>query len=346
MFWIGFTVFIAVAVIIASMVIGVLSRMAERETTRANEERAKQGRLGGYVPDNSGEYLAAARAVKIGRGVAIGLWLAATGVSSIHQVDEREIGIVYTFGSITGQTEDGLVFIAPWQSLKTESVATRNRVFEGLTAASLETQDVYINAAMNYRVSPNAVQKLFSEVGPDWEEKLIDSRVQNFVKETTVQYRALEILNQREEVREKIEAKLKEELEPYSIEVEQFLLPNIDYTDAFNNAIEEKQVATQNALRAEEQVKIKEAEARQKVAEAKGEADSAIERARGEAERLRVEAQGQSDANALLTASLTPALIQYQAVQRLADNISIALIPSGQGIIIDPASIFQPQVGP
>jgi len=62
--------------------------------------------------------------------------------------------------------------------------------------------------------------------------------------------------------------------------------------------------------------------------------------AQGEADRLRIEAQGQADANRLINESLTPLLIQFQALQRLADNVQIALIPSGNGIIIDPATLL------
>jgi regulator of protease activity HflC (stomatin/prohibitin superfamily) len=89
--------------------------------------------------------------------------------------------------------------------------------------------------------------------------------------------------------------------------------------------------AEQEALAEQNRVEIARAQAEQRAATAEGEAD-----------RLRIEAQGQADANRLISESLTPELVQWQAVQTLADNISIALIPSGQGIIIDPATLFQP----
>jgi regulator of protease activity HflC (stomatin/prohibitin superfamily) len=79
----------------------------------------------------------------------------------------------------------------------------------------------------------------------------------------------------------------------------------------------------------QELVAAREAEARQRAAEAQGNAD-----------KLRIEAQGQADANRLINESLTPLLIQFQALQKLADNVSIALIPSGNGLIIDPATLL------
>jgi len=52
-------------------------------------------------------------------------------------------------------------------------------------------------------------------------------------------------------------------------------------------------------------------------------------------------AEAQAEANRLLAESLTPALIQFQALQKLADNVQIALLPAGQGIIIDPSTILK-----
>ena len=97
----------------------------------------------------------------------------------------------------------------------------------------------------------------------------------------------------------------------------------------FDAAILAKQVASQEAQRQQELVAAREAEARGVAATAQGFAD-----------RLRIEAEGQAEANWLINESLTPLLIQFQALQRLADNIQIALIPSGQGIIIDPAALL------
>ena len=104
---------------------------------------------------------------------------------------------------------------------------------------------------------------------------------------------------------------------------------NISFEESFELAIQAKQDATQEALKEQELVAAKEAKARQVVAEAQGEAS-----------RLVTVAAGQADANDLIARSLTPELIQFQAMQKLADNIQIALLPAGQGIIIDPTTIL------
>jgi regulator of protease activity HflC (stomatin/prohibitin superfamily) len=131
-------------------------------------------------------------------------------------------------------------------------------------------------------------------------------------------------------IRANVEAQLVKELAPYSIDVRALLIENISFDAVFEDAITQKQVAQQNALRERELVEAEKAKADQK-----------IEAARGEGERLRVEALGQADANRLLAESLTEPLIRFQALQKLSDNIQIALIPSGQGLIIDPTTLLQ-----
>jgi regulator of protease activity HflC (stomatin/prohibitin superfamily) len=126
-----------------------------------------------------------------------------------------------------------------------------------------------------------------------------------------------------------VQTRLSNELSPYSIQINDLLIDNIDFRPEFKQAIEDKQITTQNALAAQEKVKQKEFEAQQNVATAKGEADAIRERA-----------NGQADANKALAASLTPEVIQFQALEKLADNVQIALIPSGQGIILDPSTFL------
>lgn len=107
------------------------------------------------------------------------------------------------------------------------------------------------------------------------------------------------------------------------------MIDNIDFDQGFKDAINAKQQALQQIETEKNKVLIAVQQATQKAKLAQGDADA-----------LRATAQGQADANRLLAESLTPELIQFQALQKLADNIQIALIPSGQGLIIDPASLL------
>jgi regulator of protease activity HflC (stomatin/prohibitin superfamily) len=266
----------------------------------------------------------------VAAGVLFVVWAGLhTVIASVKPIEAGHVGVVYQFGEIVGQKGEGLQFIAPWQSMKTESVQVQRHKFTDINAFSQETQDVFVVATVNYSVSPSAVQKLYREVGTNWFDVLIEPRVLNFFKEETVKYQTVDVGPNREAIRRAVQTRLSNELSPYSIQINDLLIDNIDFRPEFKQAIEDKQITTQNALAAQEKVKQKEFEAQQNVATAKGEADAIRERA-----------NGQADANKALAASLTPEVIQFQALEKLADNVQIALIPSGQGIILDPSTFL------
>ncbi len=266
-------------------------------------------------------------------GAAVLIWVLwvgiHTGTTSTRQVEAGHVGIVYQFGSIVGQRSEGLQFIAPWQSMRTESIQVRRARFEQVQAFSQETQDVWVVATLNYSVSPAAVQDLYRNVGPSWFDELIEPRVQDFFKQEVVQYQTVDVAPNREAIRTAVRDKLQGDLEQYSITVNDLLLDEIDFEEDFKLSIEQKQIATQDALREEERIR-----------QARAEADQVIEQERGDAEAVRIAAEAQADANRMISESLTPEVIQFQAVQRLSDNIQIALVPSGQGVIIDPTTLL------
>ncbi len=279
--------------------------------------------------------------------VLVGFWVLMTVTRMYHSVPAGNEGLVYGIGgNIVGQRGEGVAWTAPWQGFRTANVQVQTlafiddenhvpegakRVSEGLDSFSSETQNVYMDVILRIRVSPENVQELYTEVGPNYVNKLIPGSVAQIFKDETINFRAVEIAPERETIRAAVEQHLRAELAQFSISVDAVLIENITFDQAFEDSITQKQVATQDALRAQEQVAQREAEARGVAAAAQGRSDA-----------LRIEAQGQADANRLISASLTPQLIQFQAVQKLTDNVQIALIPSGQGIIIDPATLLTP----
>ena len=266
----------------------------------------------------------------VGAGALFLVWVGVSTVaSSLRQVEAGHVGVVYQFGEIVSQKSEGLQFIAPWQTMKVASVQVQRKTFENLEAFSKETQDISVTVAVNYSVAPAKVQNLYRTVGVNWFDVLVQARLNNFLKEEMVKYETTEIAPNREKIRNDVRLRLASELAPFSVTVTDLLIENIDFRPEFKSAIVAKQVATQDALREQEKIKQR-----------KAEADQAIETAKGEAESTKLRAQGQADANRLLAASLTPEVIQFQAVQKLSDKIQIAIIPSGQGIIIDPATLL------
>lgn len=269
------------------------------------------------------------------------LWVGAhTALTALKPIEAGSVGVVYQFGEIVGQKGEGLQFIAPWQELRTESIKVQRKRFDNISGFSRETQDVIVSTTLNYRVDPAAVQNLYRTVGPNWFDTLVEPRINQFFKAETVKYNTVDIAPNREQIRLDVQAKLDADLRQFSITVEDLLIDNIDFTSEFKQSIEEKQIAAQNALREQERISQRQAEAQQGIESAKGEAEQERERARGAADAITIRAKAQAEANTLLDESLTAQVIQYLAVDKLADDLDLALLPSGQGVIIDPSTLL------
>jgi len=262
--------------------------------------------------------------LKPGGYLILALMALSTFFASVHQVPAGHIGVVYEFGGIKGQIAEGLQFVAPWRDVLLANIQVQRRVFDKLNAFSEESQDVFVRASLNVRVSPQTIQQLYRTVGPNFFNVLVESRViQNF-KDETVKYKSVEIAPNRENIRKAVRERLEKELSPFSIEVVDLLLDNIDFNPEFKKAIEDKQIATQRAL-----------EEQQKIEGEKHKAQQAIERAKGEGSAILFRAEKEAEANRKLAASLTPDLVRYAMVQKLSDKIQVMMLPSGQNFILD-----------
>lgn len=288
----------------------------------------------------------------ISSGVVVLAWFIITLFAVVHNVENGHVGLVKTFGAITGQRGDGtggLVLTWPFQSITEANVQTQlilpptscygGRFQNCMEAFTSETQDVFINAAANIKVNPQNIQSLYRTVGPDYVNKLVLSRMAQIAKEESVKYSADKIAPSREELRKNITKRLTDELSARSIIVEDFFLPNVDFEDGFKKAIALKVQAEQDAQTEQNKVAIETAKALQ-----------AQQQGIAKANALREEANGQADANRAINSSLTPLLVQFQALQKLGPDLKIAIIPAGQGVILDPTNLLggftTPAAGP
>jgi len=260
---------------------------------------------------------------KIVSGCLVTLIVVITLISLVHQIPAGHVGVVYKFGSIIGQIPEGLQFVAPWKNVLVANTQVQSFHFKKLDSFSFETQDVFVEATLNLNVSPDAIQKLYRTVGPNWFEVLVAPRVAQNFKDETVKHKSVDIAPNREVIRQVVRERLEKELSPYSIEVRDLLLENVDFKPEFKAAIESKQIATQKALEEEQRVLVE-----------KHKAEQAVETAKGAAEAILINATKQAEANKKLSASLTPELIQWTLVSRLADKIEVMILPSGQNFIL------------
>ena len=241
-------------------------------------------------------------------------------LACVSYVPTGYTGILTTFGKVEENTLDaGIAFHLPWQNvIKMDN--REQRVPFQLEAFSKDIQQVDVQGSINYNIDKTTAMNLYRDVGVEYPTILIGPRVQEDVKIIIAKYTAENLIENRQNAADSIFELLKQELAPKGINVISLAIENIDFTDAFESAVEAKQVATQEKQKAktmqEQQTMEEEQKAERARIAAQAQADVEKINADAEAYALKVKAEAEAEANKKLNASLTEELINYNQILR------------------------------
>ena len=194
---------------------------------------------------------------------------------SISTVPTGHVGIKVRFGAVQNDyIIEGLNWELPLiESIKKMDCRTQRVDVEG-EGASRDLQTVSTYIAVNYRVNQEKAFELYKTVGMNYETILIKPATQESMKTSLAQYTAEELITKRAEVANLLLETLKNKLEQKGIIIESVSIINLDFSDAYDNAIEQKQVAEQEAKKAQQELEKAKVEAEKKVVEAQAEANA------------------------------------------------------------------------
>lgn len=241
------------------------------------------------------------------------------GYGLFSKVGNGKVAVVTEFGKAKNETlEPGFHVKGFFEVLNPMSVQTQSMQVS-LAAFSSDIQQVNALVTLNYNVDKTNAVTLFRDVGKNYVTSLMNPRVQENTKIVFSHYTAENLVQKRDTLSAEILALMQEDLSPYGINVSAVAIEDIDFTDAFTNAVEAKQVATQEKLTAQTQQERLTMEATAEAGRAKIEAEAAAERQRiaaeAEAYSVTVKAEAEAEANAKVAASLTQELIDYTKAQ-------------------------------
>ncbi len=205
--------------------------------------------------------------------VIIGVVLVILIFGSFGTVGAGERGVLLQFGAVEDKIfEEGLYLKIPLiqRVLKMDVKMQKDEV--PARAFSKDLQTVTSKIALNYHLDPASVNKIWQEVGTNYNVRVIAPSIQEAVKATTAQFTAEELITKRNEVKEEIKANLSKRLMERFIMVDELNIVNFDFSDAFNEAIEAKVTAEQLKLKADRDLERIRIEAEQKIVEAEGKA--------------------------------------------------------------------------
>jgi regulator of protease activity HflC (stomatin/prohibitin superfamily) len=181
-------------------------------------------------------------------------------------------------------------------------------------AACQDLQNISLEVALNWHLDANKIYLVFQQIGDQNQiiDRIINPSLSEVIKSVTAQYTAEEMITQRSQVKTEVDTQLRDRLKIYHILMDDLSFLNIHFSDRFQEAVEAKQIAEQEARRAGfiAQKALKKAEAKVNLA------------------------KGEAEANRLIQASLTPEILQRQTLKKWNGHLPL-IVDSGSQKILD-----------
>lgn len=260
---------------------------------------------------------------KVGKAVTIGIILLVVVIlffafAPYVIVPAGHTGVVVTMGKVSDNVlSDGLNFKLPWQNVimvdnRAQKASLRTQAF------SSDIQQVEINVSVNYSVDRETSQNLYKNVGVNYYDTVMLPRIMENVKGMFSKYTAENLVGAREELSKNVKDLLIPEMKKYGIEILSVAIEDVDFTDAFTDAVESKQVAEQTKLKTEiqqaEMLMVEKTAAERALVAANADAEVAKINADAKAYAVRAEAEAEAETNKLIAESITKELIDYVQV--------------------------------
>jgi len=213
------------------------------------------------------------KGILIGFGAIFALAIV-TLFASATTVNAGEVGVIRRFGQIqpTLLTE-GLNWTAPFIDQVTRVDIRVQKSELATSAASRDLQDVAIAFAVNYQIDVNQVLYLQRTVGTAYESIILQPAIQEAVKSVTARYSSEEIVTRRAEISASIVQELQASVGEFGIIIRELNIIDLGFSAEFNAAIEARNIAEMDVLRAQQELARTEVEALQRIVEAEAEAE-------------------------------------------------------------------------
>lgn len=213
-------------------------------------------------------------------------------ISSCATVDAGEIGVRTQFGRVTeNSVEPGLHFVNPVGGKIIRYDVREQAARIKVPSYTKDMQQADIEVVCTYALNKKDVGVVHQEYGTGYADKVVLPKVVGAIKDVIGGIEAAELVNARDKAAKSIFDTAVGQLTSSSIPVtiQSIVMVNIDYSDVFEKSIEEKVVAQQNAIRAQNETKRVEEESKQVVV-----------RANAEAEAMRIRAQALKENQSIL----------------------------------------------
>lgn len=265
--------------------------------------------------------------------------------NSCSSVPAGHTGILTTFGKVEDRIlTEGLNWKSPFQKVIKMDNRTQKKV-EEFQAFSSDIQEVNIMLAVNYSINQETAQNLYRTVGVEYYTNIVYPRLLESTKSVFSSYTAEQLIGNRENLSNEIKDLVIPDVARYGIIISDISVQDIDFTDAFTNAVEAKQVAAQDKLTAEtKQAQLTmeaEQEAHRQVIKAQADAEQAKIAAQADLEVTKIQADaaeyaGQKEAARInaIAQVLTPDVLKYYNILQWDGKLPVYMLGKDTGILM------------
>jgi regulator of protease activity HflC (stomatin/prohibitin superfamily) len=208
---------------------------------------------------------------------------------------------------------------------------------DSIRARTKDGQEIILDASVIYQIDPVKVVQLHIIWQNRYQDGFVRPEARGIIRDAVSQYGVEEVVSsKRAEMVQSISDGLAASLAENNLHLIDFVLRDIHFSEAYAQAVEQKQIAEQQAQQARLTVEQKKQEAEQARQVAQGQADAAVIAAQGAAEAQIIQAEAQAKANELIGQSLqqNPEILQYQYILKLSPGVQTIFIPSGNQFIL------------
>jgi regulator of protease activity HflC (stomatin/prohibitin superfamily) len=229
----------------------------------------------------------------------VGLFLLTVVGGSFYTIDQGERGVLLRTGKVVGIAEPGLGFKLPIIDRVIKiTTQDRTKMYERVGAYSRDQQPAELVISVTYRFPPGMVGEIYAQYGGEdgLVNRLLDRQVNEAVRQVFGQYNAVAAVQQREkmalDMREAVQKAVDGPVTVVGVQLE-----NVDFSDAYENSIEQRMLAEVEVQKVQQNAEREEVQARIRVIQAQAEADARIAQATAEAEAIRM--RGDAEAQAI-----------------------------------------------
>ena len=328
----------------------------------------------GAILSRSGKKVTARTTILSGIITAVIIFLVLAIINSYTVVQAGSVAVVKRFGQVVTVFEPGLNWKLPFID-QTVVYRTQEIVYETsdnpessnadytdyqVDTATSDGQQITARYTVRFRIKPQEAANIVNNLGtePEVVEKVVKQNSRVWVRTLLRNYTASQLYSgDIREAQESIAEQLRKDFEKEGLELVFFGLRQIGFTDAYKQAVENKQIEAENIITRKNQAEqakyekerlITQAEAEaerqrlERIGVAKGEAESIKLRAQAEAEATLTKAKAQAEANDLISKSLTPELIDWKAVLQWRGQYPTVYSPGNGQQMILPGEMFSP----